>query len=66
MNGVPAFDGVLNAAGSGWELTLTDGSGRKRLPVVPPMLRTAAGTRVWVSLHPGNNTPTAYGLIRRQ
>ncbi len=66
MNGVPAFDGILNSAGASWELTLTDGSGKKRLSVVPPTLRTAVGTRVWVSLRPGNNTPDAFGLIRRQ
>jgi len=65
-NGVPAFDGILNAAGGGWELALTDGTGRKHLSLVPSPLRPATGTRVWVSLRPGKNTPDDYGLIRRQ
>lgn len=65
VNGVPAFDGILDQVDGAWGLTLTDGTGRKRLPVVPPMLRSLPGLRVWVSLRAGTDTPDGYGLIRR-
>jgi len=66
VNKVPAFDGVIDeVAGGGWALTLTDGSGTKRLPVVPPTLRSYPGLRVWVSFRPGSDTPDSYGLVRR-
>ncbi len=65
VKGVPAFDGVLDRTDGEWGLTLTDGTGRKRLPVVPPMLSSLPGLRVWVSLRPGSDTPDGYGLIRR-
>ncbi len=66
MNGVPAFDGMLVEQDGGWSLSLTDGSGRKRLAVVPPALRAAVGSRVWVSMKPGDNAPAAHGVVRRQ
>lgn len=66
VNNIPAYDGVLDeASGGGWALTLTDGSGKKRLPVVPPTLRSYPGLRVWVSFRPGSDTPDSYGLVRR-
>ncbi len=65
VQGVPAYDGTLDQTDGTWGLTLTDGTGRKRLPVVPPALRALPGTRVWVSMRPGSNTPEAYGPIRR-
>lgn len=65
-DGVPAYDGKLAAADGGWALQLTDGSGRKRLSVVPAALQGLEGTRVWVALKPGDNTPHAYGVIGRR
>ena len=65
VNKIPAYDGVLDEADGAWALVLTDGSGRKRLPVVPPTLRAYPGLRVWVSIRPGNETPDSYGLVRR-
>ncbi len=65
VNKIPAYDGVLEEREGGWALTLTDGSGKKRLPVVPPTLRSYPGMRVWVSFRPGSETPDAFGLVRR-
>ncbi len=65
MKGVPAYDGTLEQSEGAWVLVLTDGTGRKRLPSVPPALRALPGTRVWVTIRPGSDSPDAYGLIRR-
>jgi len=65
VKGVPAFDGVLSQADGAWSLALTDGSGKKRLATVPPTLRSAVGTRVWVSVQPGVDTPVGAGIVRR-
>ncbi len=65
VNNIPAYDGVLEEHDGGWVLTLTDGSGRKRLSVVPPTMRAFPGLRLWVSIRPGNAAPDSYGLIRR-
>lgn len=62
VGGVPAFDGRLEAAGGGWNLRLTDGTGRKRIPVLPASLRGMSGARVWIAM-PEGSTPTAYGMI---
>ena len=65
VNKIPAYDGVLDQVDGAWTLVLTDGSGRKRLPVVPATLRSYPGLRVWVSFRPGSDTPDSYGLVRR-
>jgi len=65
MNGVPAFDGVLEAGDDGYSLEMTDGSGRKRLSAIPASLRGLSGARVWVTVPQGTSTPLAFGQIRR-
>ena len=65
VNKIPAYEGVLDEAEGAWALVLTDGSGRKRLPVVPPALRAYPGLRVWVTFRPGNETPDSFGQVRR-
>jgi hypothetical protein len=60
--GVPAYDGTLDADGT---LRLTDGSGVRRLPVLPPALRGLTGARVWVAYRAGSTTAAAYGVIPR-
>ncbi len=62
-DGVPAWDGTLEARGT---LRLTDGSGRKRLPSVPVGLRSMIGARVWVAFKPGSATAASYGIIDRR
>lgn len=62
VNGAPAFDGRLEESGGGWNLRLTDGSGRKRIPALPSQLRGMSGARVWIAMKDGS-APTAYGPI---
>lgn len=63
--GVPAFDGKLSGGVSGAFLQLTDGSGRRPIPVLPAPLHGLNGARVWIALSPGSRTATAYGVIGR-
>ena len=59
-DGVPAWDGTLEAGG---RLRLTDGSGRQRLPSVPRALRGMVGARVWIAFTEGSRTAHSYGII---
>ncbi|MEQ1692401.1 MAG: hypothetical protein ABMA00_14005 [Gemmatimonas sp.] len=65
-DGVPAFDGKLSTDGRGSFLTLTDGSGRKNIPLLPSPLRGLEGMRVWIAMQPGTRTATTYGVIGRR
>ena len=65
-NGVPAFDGILTGENDAWSLQLTDGSGRRRIPVVPSTLREANGRRVWIAVDPNSNAVQSFGLITRR
>ncbi len=66
VHGTPAFDGILNSDTDGFSITLSDGSGRKRLTAVPEALRELAGARVWVSVADGGSVPRSYGYIGRR
>ncbi|HEY0931917.1 MAG TPA: hypothetical protein VGE27_18485, partial [Gemmatimonas sp.] len=57
VDGVPAFDGVLDAEGA---LRLTDGSGVRRL-TVPAPLRAYVGARVWIAMRDG--AAVNYGIV---
>lgn len=61
VDGNAAIDGVLERAGDGFALRLSDGA-LISLPMVPEPLRTAAGMRVfWVG--PLDSAPRAYGIL---
>lgn len=65
--GLPAFDGrIAGSDGDGWWLQLTDGTGRQRIAALPEPLRGMEGTRVWIAMKPGTNSPQTYGVIGRR
>jgi hypothetical protein len=57
-DGVPAFDGIIQADGS---LRLSDGTGVKRVPL-PDALQGLTGARIWVAVKAGQ--PQSFGLIQ--
>lgn len=63
VDGLPATDGILTAAGD--SLVLITRNGRRRtVRDAPPALRALVGAHVWVS-GPPEREPQAFGLIRR-
>lgn len=66
MNGMPAYDGILQTGDDGFALVLSDGSGRKRLTALPDSLRELSGTRVWVAMPDGSSAPRSFGYIGRR
>lgn len=63
VKGMPAFDGRLENSGDTWSLTLSDGTGVKRLVEMPSAFKVAVGARVWVTMAPNGSTPANYGVI---
>ncbi len=63
MNGIAAFDGVLEESNGSWTLRLTDTGLSKRITSAPAALKASVGSRVWVTMNAGSSTPLAYGVI---
>ena len=63
MNGIPAWDGVLEESSGSWSLRLTETGLSKRITSAPAALKASVGLRVWVTLNAGSSTPLAYGVI---
>lgn len=63
MNGIPAWDGVLEVANSSWTLRLTETGLSKRVANVPAALKASVGARIWVTMNTGSSTPLAYGVV---
>jgi hypothetical protein len=61
VDGVPAMDGVLQAADGGYVLVLANGT-RHRVPSPPPSLRNEVGSRVWIT-GPAGAPPHSFGVI---
>ncbi|MBI3792338.1 MAG: hypothetical protein HY275_15865 [Gemmatimonadetes bacterium] len=62
LDGRPAVDGILAQVDGRWQVTDTEGTVHA-LAVLPPLLESMAGARVYL-VGPLTNLPIAYGVIR--
>lgn len=64
-NGVPAYDGTLMSTNGAWYLQLSDGTGRKRIAVLPSALRDHENERVWIAISTSTGTVQSFGAMKR-